>query len=59
MRDSEGSPSVPIVVIKEEVTKVFGAHVCTQKGNVEWVADRLVEDIDLSGNQGAACIKSD
>ena len=46
MRDERGGNSVPVVVIKDSDTKAIGAHVVTQKGNIDWVADIRCEDIE-------------
>ena len=59
MRDAPGHESVPMVVMKDSDSKSFASHVCTQKGNVEWVADRLCEDLDSFGHAGTVTIKSD
>ena len=48
-----------MVVIKDSDTKAFGAHACLVKGNVEWVADRLCEDMDNFGHSGKIIIKND
>ena len=59
MRDERGGESTPVVVMKDEDTKGFGAHVVTVKGGVEWVATRLVEDIKAFGHCDKVILKSD
>ena len=59
MRDDVGSESVPVVVIKDDDTKAYGAHVVTVKGAVDWVAAKLVEDIEKFGHVGKVGMKSD
>ena len=59
MRDAPGSESTPVVVLRDNDTKAIGAHAVTVKGYVEWVADKICEDIDRFGNAGKILIKSD
>ena len=59
MRDCKGAESVPVIVIKDSDSKAFGAHACLAKGNVDWVAERLCEDVDLLGHVGKIVLKSD
>ena len=59
MRDDVGSESVPVIVIKDDDTKAFGAHVVTVKGAVEWVAAKIHEDIEKFGHLGKIGIKTD
>ena len=59
MRDEKGADSVPVIVIKDEETKGFGAHVVTVKGGVEWVATRVIEDIKAFGHNDEVILKSD
>ena len=58
MRDGPGQESVPVVVMKDSSTKTFSAHVCQQKGNVEWVAERICQDLDNIGHPRVS-LKSD
>ena len=58
MRDGPSQDSVPVVVMKDASTKTFAAHVCQQKGNVEWVAERICEDLDNIGHPRVS-LKSD
>ena len=59
LRDQPGGDSTPVLVAKDDETKSFAAHVVFQKGNLDWVADRVVEDIDRFGHSAKVCIKSD
>ena len=59
LRDEKGGESTPVLVAKDDSTKAFSAHIAFQKGNVEWVADRVVEDIDKFGHSANVCLKSD
>jgi len=59
LRDEEGGESTPVLVAKDDVTKACAAHIVFQKGNIDWVADRIVEDIDQFGHSTNVCIKSD
>jgi len=38
--------SIPVLVAKDDVTKAVSAHLVFEKGNLDWVAARVVEDID-------------
>ena len=38
MRDRQGAESVPVICLRDDDTKAFGAHVVTVKGSVDWVA---------------------
>ena len=59
MRDCKGAESTPVVVIKDSDTKAFGAHACLAKGNIDWVAERLCEDVENFGHVGKIVLKSD
>ena len=59
MRDVQGGDSMPVLVAKDDETKAFAAHVVFQKGNVEWVADRVVEDLEKFGHSAKVCVKTD
>ena len=59
MRGHRGAESVPVVVIKDSETKGIKAHAVTQKGCIDWVAERLVDDIDSFGHSGKVILKSD
>ena len=59
MRDERGGNSIPVVVMKDSDTKAFGAHVVTQNGNIDWVAEKLCEDIENFGHSGKVVLKSD
>ena len=45
MREDRGGDSVPVIVIKDDDTKAYGAHVVTVKGSVDWVAEKVCEDV--------------
>jgi len=45
--------------MKDDDSKAFGAHSVPQKGNVKWVAERLVQDIADMGHSKKIIIKSD
>ena len=38
MRDEKGSESVPVIVLRDDDTRAYAAHVVTVKGSVDWVA---------------------
>ena len=59
LRDEKGGESTPVLVAKDDTTKAFAAHVVFQKGNIDWVADRIIDDIDKFGHSSKVCIKSD
>ena len=59
MRDGRGEESRTIAVLKDEETKALAAHVVPQKGNVEWVAERLAKDVDDFGHSKKIILKSD
>ena len=59
LRDEQGGESTPVLVAKDDSTKAVTAHIVFQKGNLDWVSDRLVEDIDKFGHSANVCIKSD
>ena len=59
MRDQKGSESVPVVIVKDDDTKAVGAHVVAVKGAVDWVAERVCEDIKNFGHCGTVSLKSD
>ena len=59
MRDQRGAESMPVIVIRDDDTKAFGAHVVTVKGNVEWVAEKVAEDIEKMGHVGKISMKTD
>ena len=59
MRDQPGGESIPVVVMKDSDSKAIGAHVVSQKGNIEWVAEKLCEDIEEFGHCGKIIVKSD
>ena len=59
MRDSRGEESRTIAVLKDAETKAIAAHVVPQKGNVEWVAERLAKDVDDFGHSKKIILKSD
>jgi len=59
MRDQPGAESVPVICLKDDDTKAFGAHVVTVKGSVDWVAEKIVEDIEIMGHIGKVAIKTD
>ena len=59
MRDQPGGESIPVVVMKDSDSKAIGAHVVSQKGNIEWVAEKMCEDIEEFGHCGKIIVKSD
>ena len=59
MRDEKGSESVPVVIMKDDESKAVAAHAVTVKGGVDWVAQRLAEDVEAFGHNGKIVIKSD
>jgi hypothetical protein len=59
LRDEKGGESTPVLVAKDDASKSVSAHLVFKKGNVDWVADRVVEDIDKFGHSNNVCIKSD
>ena len=52
MREDRGGESVPVIVIKDDDTKAYGAHVVTVKGSVDWVAEKVCEDVQSFGHFG-------
>ena len=57
MRDKKGGESVPVVVLKDSATKGISAHAVTQKGNIDWVAEKLCEDIEQFGHLGKITLR--
>ena len=45
MRDERGGDSCPFIMVKDDVSKGFVAHVVTIKGSVDWVAAKICEDV--------------
>ena len=59
MRDDRGCEATPVIVVKDDESKGIGAHVVTMKGNVDWVAEKLVEDVEKFGHFGRIALKTD
>ena len=59
MRDEKGAESIPVVVIKDDDCNAFGAHAVTVRGGVDWVAERLAEDVKSFGHCGKVMVKVD
>ena len=50
MRDVRGEGFQTIAVMRDDDTKAFSAHPVPQKGNVQWMAERLAQDIADMGH---------
>ena len=59
MRDDKAGESVPVIVVKDDETKAVGGHVVTIKGSVDWVAEKICEDIERFGHVGKIILKTD
>ena len=59
LRDEQGEESTPVLVAKDDITKSVAAHIVFQKGNLDWVADRVVNDMETFGHCANVYIKSD
>ena len=49
MRDRRGSELVAVATLKDDLTKTYKAHVVSNKGNVDGVADQIVKDLEMIG----------
>ena len=43
LRDNPGEESTPVLVAKDDTSKAVAAHIVFQKGNLDWVAARVVD----------------
>ncbi len=60
MRDKPGGGLTTVANLKDDMTKSFAAHVVPHKGNIQWVAEKFVKDIERFGHKGkTVTIKSD
>ena len=59
MRDGPGTEATPVIVLRDDDTKAYGAHVVTVKGSVDWVAEKIHDDIEKMGHFGKITLKSD
>ena len=59
MRDRKGAELVPVVTMKEDITKMIKAHVVPAKGDVEGAADMLINDMKRMGCMNEVIVKSD
>ena len=59
MRDKAGAELVPVATIRDDKSKTIKAHVVPGKGNIEGVADVIIQDIAKMGYQSDVILKCD
>ena len=60
MRDGRGEESRTVIEMKDSESKAFAAHAVPRKGDFQWAAKKMVEDLaDMGHGKSKVIIKSD